>query len=184
MRTQSISLIKFHYLSATEVRTQSISLIKFHYLSASEVRTQSISLIKFHYLNASEVRTQSISLIKFHYLCASEVKTQSISLIKFHYLSAGEDNQWAMARTAAEQVQLERRFMTGVTGAQVLGLVIWLVAISTDHWTEVTGIEGRPVYVPKTGRYLIHANTGIWRTCRLAYANKTQTPFYFGKIFR
>lgn len=84
-------------------------------------------------------------------------------------------------RTAAEAFVLEKRNLTAVTLGQLVGLLLWVVAISTDHWTEVDGVGGREVFVPKTGRYLIHANTGIWRTCRYAYSNKTKTPFIFDR---
>ncbi|KAF2366492.1 PMP-22/EMP/MP20/Claudin superfamily [Trinorchestia longiramus] len=75
-------------------------------------------------------------------------------------------------------VLFERRILMTVTVGQLVALMLWIVAISTNGWTEVRGVEDREVFVPKTQRYLLYATTGVWRSCRYAYANKSKPVFY------
>ncbi|KAK4323268.1 hypothetical protein Pmani_006049 [Petrolisthes manimaculis] len=75
-------------------------------------------------------------------------------------------------RKAAHEVLVERRVLMAVTVFLLVGLLLWLVAISTDYWGIVDG--GKGIYNTKNKRYFLRANTGIWRSCRMAYLNKTK----------
>lgn len=79
----------------------------------------------------------------------------------------------AMAnRKAAHEVLVERRVLMAVTVFLLVGFLLWLVAISTDYWGIVDG--GKGIYNAKNKRYFLRSNTGIWKSCRMAYLNKTK----------
>ncbi|XP_064092032.1 uncharacterized protein LOC135205410 isoform X3 [Macrobrachium nipponense] len=77
-------------------------------------------------------------------------------------------------RQAAHAVLVERRVLLGVTVLLALGLLLWVVAISTDYWGVVDA--GNGVYMEKTKRFFLYSNTGIWRSCRTVYYNNTKPP--------
>ncbi|XP_063600871.1 voltage-dependent calcium channel gamma-7 subunit-like [Penaeus indicus] len=75
-------------------------------------------------------------------------------------------------KRAAHAVLVERRVLAVVTGFLVVGLLLWIVAISTNYWGIVDG--GNGIYVEKTKRYFLESHTGVWRTCRTSFQNNTK----------
>ena len=70
-------------------------------------------------------------------------------------------------RKAAEEVLFQRRILAIICVIVVISIFIWIFAIATPNWHEVDG--GRGLYVPKTRRYFLHSNAGIWKFCRNSY---------------
>ncbi|XP_071524044.1 transmembrane protein 114 [Panulirus ornatus] len=75
-------------------------------------------------------------------------------------------------KQAAHAVLVERRVLMAVTMFLAVGLLLWIVAISTDYWGIVDG--GKGIYVTKAKRYFLRSHSGIWKSCRTAYVNKSQ----------
>lgn len=67
---------------------------------------------------------------------------------------------------------VERRVLAVVTGFLVVGLLLWIIAISTNYWGIVDG--GKGIYVEKAKRYFLESHTGVWRTCRTSFQNTTK----------
>lgn len=63
-----------------------------------------------------------------------------------------------------EQVIFERRILCAFTGLCGVCVLVWLLAISTDHWAYINGGQG--IYIPSTRRFFVHSHTGLWRICR------------------
>lgn len=63
-----------------------------------------------------------------------------------------------------DQLIFERRVLFGCTAMLSVATIIWIVAISTDHWSMIHG--GTGIYIPESKRYFIGSNGGIWRRCR------------------
>jgi len=78
----------------------------------------------------------------------------------------------AAIEKAAKRVALERRVLLGVTFFMLIGLGLWIIAMSTAYWNRVDG--GKGVKVPKTGRYLLSAHNGLWSSCRITLQNETK----------
>jgi hypothetical protein len=53
-----------------------------------------------------------------------------------------------------------------------LSFILWIAAIFTDWWFIVSG-GPNGIYVNKTDRFFLHSNSGLWKICRTAYANRT-----------
>ncbi|XP_045625307.1 voltage-dependent calcium channel gamma-7 subunit [Procambarus clarkii] len=88
-------------------------------------------------------------------------------------------------RQAAHAVLVEKRVLMAVTVFLAIGLLLWIIAVSTDYWGIVDG--GKGIYVPATKRYFLQSHSGIWKSCRMAYENKTKEivvdPCIYHKLF-
>ena len=73
---------------------------------------------------------------------------------------------------AAHAVLFQRRVLTIVTSILVIGFVLWIVAVATDHWCLIDGGTGIPI--KNTEKYFLQARSGLWRTCRTVYSNETK----------
>lgn len=69
-----------------------------------------------------------------------------------------------MNKPVFDQMMFERRVLFGCTAMLSVATIVWIVAISTDHWFMVHG--GTGLYIPQTKRYFIESHSGIWRLCR------------------
>ncbi|XP_067005874.1 transmembrane protein 114 [Anabrus simplex] len=70
------------------------------------------------------------------------------------------------------QVMFERRILFGCTVLVGLSVILWIIAISTDHWFYVSG-GPNGIYVNETKRFFMHSNSGLWRICRTSVGNAT-----------
>lgn len=60
---------------------------------------------------------------------------------------------------------LEPRILIITTGVTLLGVVLQIIAISTDSWLILDAPKGATG--SETGTYLLEAYTGLWRLCRV-----------------
>jgi hypothetical protein len=65
----------------------------------------------------------------------------------------------------------EKRFLYGVTGASAFGFFLMLIAVATDYWMVLSVPHG--FYRNVTKQYLVGANSGLWRLCRIEVKNLT-----------
>lgn len=58
----------------------------------------------------------------------------------------------------------QRRVLFSCSCLMVLSLILWIIAISTDHWIIIKGRGG--IFIPETRRFFMSSHSGLWRFCR------------------
>lgn len=79
-------------------------------------------------------------------------------------------------KMAEERYLFEQRVLTLCTGLVILVAVLWTVALSTDHWYELTPPQ-HGLYLRDTRRVLQGGNSGLWRLCSLEF-DPSNVTFY------
>jgi len=77
-----------------------------------------------------------------------------------------------------DRLEFERRLMIAAVVLTCLAAVIWLTAISTDEWCNVTFYDW--TYISSTNVYMKSLNMGLWRVCARLYFNATNTTDAIG----
>lgn len=76
--------------------------------------------------------------------------------------------------TSSNQYVYERRALIVVTVFTLLGLLLWIISISTDYWYYLVAPgAGEGVVLNSTGNKFIRAHGGLWRVCRTRILNGT-----------
>ena len=89
---------------------------------------------------------------------------------------------YKMEKIKKEQDQIKRqRIMYVTTAFTVLGILILLVAISTDYWV-ILKIPGG-IYRNSTQGFVFQHHSGLWRICRTEIDNRSvpiiQRKYYY-----
>jgi hypothetical protein len=66
-------------------------------------------------------------------------------------------------KAAAKELLFQRRLLLGVLIVSFLGVILWLVAVSTNYWFIVDVPQGAPNN--KTGVVFLRSNSGLWTIC-------------------
>uniref|UniRef100_A0A1A9ZNI3 Uncharacterized protein n=1 Tax=Glossina pallidipes TaxID=7398 RepID=A0A1A9ZNI3_GLOPL len=67
-------------------------------------------------------------------------------------------------RPLMKAYMFQRRVLFSCSCLMVLSLLMWIVAIATDHWIIITGTGG--IFIPETRRFFMSSHSGLWRFCR------------------
>ncbi|XP_055346714.1 transmembrane protein 114-like [Paramacrobiotus metropolitanus] len=68
-------------------------------------------------------------------------------------------------------LSFERKCLLAATSATVIGLILMIVAVTTDYWLIVTNPGG--AYLSHDKLFRMSSHSGIWRICNIDFRNET-----------
>lgn len=72
-------------------------------------------------------------------------------------------------RDAAAVLLCEQRALLVITAGSIVGILLWIIAMGTDHWFYVEVFNG--VYTNKTDTMFLKSHSGLWKLCKTEIKN-------------